>query len=136
MIPLNLVTDREFQLASTPLDKPLLLFYLFLLIQVCLAIFFYKLVFSETMVVLIRFNYYLLFFVVTNLIRNERQIRILVKGLFSIGAIVGILMLAQAVIGESVALIPGRVEQAETFDLVFEATRVLLPGSYGCMCYS
>lgn len=128
MIPLNLAIDREFHLLKTPLDTPLLLFYLLVVIQACLAIFYYKLSLFETVRVLLNFNYYLLFFVVTNLIRNERQIRILVKGLFSIGAIVGILMLAQAVIGESVKLMPGRVEQVGTFNELFQATRILPPG--------
>jgi len=37
-------------------------------------------------------------------------------------------MLAQAIIGESVQLMPGRVEAAGTFQKSYAATRVLPPG--------
>jgi len=128
MIPLSLVLDKKFRLTKTPLDKPLLLFYLAVIISACLAIFYYNLDFNRTLRMLRVLTYYLLFFVVTNLIREETQVRFLVKGLFYIGALVGIVMLVQAMVGESVKLMPGRVETAGVFDMTFEATRVLPPG--------
>ena len=124
----NLVIDKEFRLIRTPLDKPLVLFYLAAIISACIGIFQHHMDFHTTIRIFRIVTYYLLFFAVTNLIRDERQLRFLVKGLFFIGCIVGIAMLAQALLGESVRLMPGRIEKAGTFHMTFEATRVLPPG--------
>jgi O-antigen ligase len=128
VIPFNRIINKEFQLVKTPLDLPLLLFYLAALSAACLAILKYKLDFTETMKGLRPLTYYLLFFVVTNLIRSERQVRLLVKGLFCIGVGVGGAMLAQAIIGESVQLMPGRIEAVITSEKMYGAIRVLPPG--------
>lgn len=128
MIPLNLIIDKEFRIVKTRLDIPLFFFVIAVSISACIAIFCYDLDFNQTMGIVRGLTYYLLFFVVTNLIRNERQIRFLVKGLFFIGALVGIMMLVQAAIGESIQLMPGRVEKAWTLGATYEATRVLPPG--------
>ncbi len=128
LIPLKCLLDKGFRLVKTPLDVPLSLFYLAVLISACVAIFYYERSFSRTMRGVSVVTYYLVFFAVTNLIRNEKQVRFLVKGLFCIGFVVGIMMLAQAIVGDSVQLMPGRVEKADTFDVVYEATRILPPG--------
>lgn len=128
LIPLNYFLDKEFRLIKTPLDVPLFLFYLAALISACIAIFYYELAFTKTMRKLGMVTYYLLFFVVTNLIRNEKQVRFLIKGLFIVGFVVGIAMLVQALIGDWVQFMPGRVERLETFDTVYGSTRVLPPG--------
>ena len=73
-------------------------------------------------------TYYLTFVVVTNLIRNKRQFIFTINGLFLIASVVGIAILAQAVIGESVQLMPGRVESAGVFGVTYSATRILPPG--------
>lgn len=128
LIPLKYILEKEFRLVRTPLDLPLLLFYLAALIAACLAIFYYDLSLTKTLRKLSIVTYYLIFLAVTNLIHNEKQIRFLVKGLFCIGIVVGIAMLVQAIVGESVQLMPGRVEKAATLNVIYEATRVLPPG--------
>lgn len=128
LIPLNLIIDKKFSLVKTPLDKPLLLFYLAAIIAAYIAISYYGLGLTKTLRKLSTVTYYLLFFGVTNLIRTEKQVRFLARGLFIIGCITGIAMLVQAIIGESMQFMPGRVESASTFDVVYGATRVLPPG--------
>lgn len=128
MIPFKLLTDRNFQFRRTPLDLPLLIFYVAALISAGISMFIQGLAFSTVMRSFRDVTYYLLYYVVTNFIRDKRQIRVLFSGLFGIAAFVSFAMIAQAVVGESVQLMPGRVEAAQTFDQIFDATRILPPG--------
>jgi O-antigen ligase len=68
--------------------------------------------------------YYLLVIVITNLIRERKQIRSLIGGLFVIGTVVSLMMLIQARIGRSVRLLPGRIEA----DPSYWTTRIIPPG--------
>jgi len=129
MIPFKLFTDRNFRLSTTPLDKSLLLFYLAAIISACIAIIYFKLDFNIVIRKLRPLTYYLIYFVGTNLIREKREIKFIIKGLFGIATIVGIAMIGQAIVGQSIQLMPGRVEAARTLGQVYEATRILPPGS-------
>jgi hypothetical protein len=62
LIPLNLLTDTRFSIVKTPLDTPLLLFYLATLIAAFNAVFYYNLGFNETLRIVRGLTYYLLFF--------------------------------------------------------------------------
>jgi O-antigen ligase len=73
-------------------------------------------------------SYYLLYFLVIELIQSKKQVCFLVNGLFIIGSVVGITMLIQAGIGDSVQLMPGKVQAVATFGQTEEATRILPPG--------
>ena len=128
MIPFKLFTDKNFRISRTPLDWPLLLFYAAAVISSCIAIIYYKLDFNIVMRQFRHITYYLIFFVVTNLIREIKHIKFLIKGLFSIATFVGIAMIIQAIVGESIRLMPGRIEKAGTLGQVYEATRILPPG--------
>lgn len=128
VIPFKLFTDRNFRLSPTPLDKPLLLFCLAALISVCIAIIYFKLDFSIVIRYFRLLTYYLIYFIITNLMQEKRQLKILINGLFVVAVIVGIAIIIQAILGESVRLMPGRVEAAGALGQVYEATRVLPPG--------
>jgi len=128
MIPFKLFTNRNYRLSPSPLDKPLILFYLAAVISACIAIIHFKLDFNIVMRQFRLLTYYLIYFVVTNLLRDKRQIKFVIKGLFITATLVGIAMIIQAVVGRSVQLMPGRVEQAGTLGQVYEATRILPPG--------
>lgn len=73
-------------------------------------------------------TYYLLYPVIAELFQSEKQIRYLVNGMFVLGLVVGGAMLIQAVIGESIHLMPGRIEAAEAGYYPDSATRILPPG--------
>jgi len=129
LIIVRWLVEPGFKLVNTPLDRPLLFFYGVVLFTTFLAIFR-----STTDVVLARrmlrdITYYLIFFPVTTLIRERRQLLFLLNGLLILATIVGAVMVAQYLLGGSVILLPGRVETLQTQGTSFYGvTRVLPPG--------
>lgn len=122
-IPFKALTDKSFRLLSTPLDMPLLLFIFAALISAAISIFKYGINFNRVIGSPLRtIMYYLLFFVITNLIREKKQLRFLLSGLFVIGLVISLAMIIQAKVGESLHIMPGRVESAG------QATRIIPPG--------
>jgi len=128
IIPLKIASDKNYTFVKTPLDKPLLLFCLMALISAWVALVYFKVDFNAVMRRFRHITYYLTFFLVTNLVREKKEIKFVIKGLFAIATIVGMAMIVQAVVGESFQLMPGRVEAAETFGKFYGATRILPPG--------
>ena len=124
MIPFKLFTDRDFRLSKTPLDKPLLLFYLAALISACIAIIYFKLDFNIVIRKFRLVNYYLIYFAITNLIREKRQIKFIIKGLFVIATIVGLVMIIQVIVGKSIRLMSGKMQAAGALGHFYEATRI------------
>ena len=110
------------------LDLPLLLFLVTVLISAFISVTYYGTDFNLVLRLLRVLTYYLIVILITNLIRDERQIRFLIIGLFVIAAVVAATMLIQTMIGESVQLMPGRIETAGTFGQEYEALRILPPG--------
>jgi len=127
LIPLKLLTDERFRFQKTPADLPLMLFYSVALVSASLLIFRGH-DFNMVMRSLRGFTYYLVFFVITNFIREKKQIRFLVGAMFGIATLVALAMVVQAIVGESVRLLPGRIEPAGTFGQAVGATRILPPG--------
>ena len=128
MIIYKRLFNSKFKLVATPLDLPLGIFILASITSAFISIVIYGNDFNEVIRILRFITYYLLFFVVTNLIREKKQVDFLVKSLLFIAVIVSMAMLLQAVLGESVKITPGRVETATTFEQAYKATRVLPPG--------
>jgi len=125
-IPFKALTDRNFRFLTTPLDFPLLIFIFAAFISAGVSIFVYGLDFNWVVGTgLRRIMYYFLFFVITNLIRDKKQIRVIFGGLFGIAVIVSLAMIIQAKVGESVHIMPGRVESTGQ---AFQATRIIPPG--------
>ena len=113
---------------GTPLDKWLLLFMVTVVISALVSILHYGVDFNDVMRQARHLSYYLIFFMVTNLITTKEQMVFVIRGLFAISVIVAITMVLQAIVGESVQLMPGRVETAMTFGRAYDATRILPPG--------
>jgi O-antigen ligase len=103
-----------FNVTRTPLDIPLLAFFSFAILSTVVAIFNSSLTFNESLGKIRAVNGYLTFFLVTNLVVEERHLRLLLRGLFLLGAMVALAMLAQYVVGPSKPIIPGRVETLVT----------------------
>ncbi len=114
----------------TSLDLPLALFIVTVAASTCISL--AQGQYGKDLALVLRLfrdvTYYLIVIVITNLIRNVKQIRFLIHGLFAIAAVVAATMLVQAIVGDSVQLMPGRVEAAETFDQQYDALRLLPPG--------
>lgn len=128
-IPYKVISDSKFRLVKTPMVKPLLVFYLVALFSSFIAIVYFSV---DINIVLRKFRhvtYYLIFFVVINLIREKKQIKFLLIGLFSIATVVSITMIIQAIVGEPPKLMPGRVETLITLgEMQHGVTRIIPPG--------
>jgi len=125
-IPFKALADRSFRLLTTPLDFPLLLFIFAAFISAGISIFKYRLDFKVIVGTgLQTIIYYLLFFTITNLIREKKQLRVLFGGLFGIATVVSLAMIIQARVGQSVRLMYGRIEAAEQGSW---AMRIIPPG--------
>ena len=105
VIFLKLLADRNYRLIKTPLDIPLLILAVAVVIGVATATFIHAVNFSHTTPEARMLLYYLIFFPVTNLIRSEAQLNRLIQGLFLIGILIALMMVIQAIFGPSINLI-------------------------------
>lgn len=123
------LVEPEFRLVRTPLDLPLLLFVGFTVLSTLIAIF-QSSVEAELARRAIRvFSYYFTFFAVTQLIRERRQLNLLLSSVLLIAVVVASAMVAQFILGSSVRLLPGRVEELVTQGSAYDdITRILAPG--------
>lgn len=113
----------------TPLDLPLLAFLCIGYLSTFIAIATSSLLFKEALDETRYFSYYLIFFVVTNLIREKKQIHLLVNSILVLGTLVSLVMIIQFGIGESVQIVPGRLESLKTQGIVYhDISRIIPPG--------
>jgi len=129
----NKVYERSYSIIRTGLDMPLILFVLVAIISAYNAIANQGLETSIVIRSLRNITYYLTFFVITNLIRDIRQVKFILKGLYTIAIVVAISMIIQSIIGDKFQLVPGRVEKAGTFE-EYETLRILPPGQTLIYC--
>jgi len=128
MMSFKLITDTDFRFVKTSLDKALILFYCLGLISAGIATIYFNVDINVVMRQFRCLTYYLTFFVVTNFIREKSEIKLIIKGLLVIAAVVAVTMIIQAVIGQSFILVPGRVEMATTLGVRYQSFRILPPG--------
>jgi len=113
----------------TPLDMPLLAFYGTAILATAVAIFNSRLTFNRSLGEIRIINYYLIFFIVTNLLRNEKQLRRLYSGIVFLAMFVALAMIVQYSLGNAVKILPGRVDTLSTASVTsYGITRVLPPG--------
>jgi O-antigen ligase len=129
IIVVRLLVQPNFKVIRTPLDWPLLVFFGITIFSTSIALY------QSTVDVEVArrafrvFSYYLTFFVVTNLVRERRQINTLLNGFFILATIVAAAIVLQFIVGSSAQLLPGRVEILATQGAMYEdITRVLPPG--------
>lgn len=129
IIVVRLLVQPKFKVVRTPLDWPLLVFFGMTIFSTSIALY------QSTVDVEVArrafriFSYYLTFFVVTNLVRERRQINTLLNGFFILATIVAAAIVLQFILGSSVQLLPGRVEILSTQGAMYDdITRVLPPG--------
>jgi len=129
LIGLRWLTEPDFEIIRTPLDVPLLAFYGVALLSTSIAILRSSVEFNIGLRGIRVVSYYLTFFVVTNLVREERQLVLLLRGLFLLATVVAAVMIAQFLVGEAVSLLPGRVETLSTQGTRYGGIiRILPPG--------
>lgn len=127
VIPLRILIHR-IRLVKSPLSITLLLFF----IGSFISIFTSLRLGGKPEFISIYFRaacYYLLFFAVTNLVQDKKQLRLLAAGLIFLAFGVSIAAVLQALVGPSLRLIPGRVETLSTLaEEVRGINRILPPG--------
>lgn len=117
-------------LEKTPVDIPLLIFFGLAVFSMLLAVTFFSVSIRSSFSELRIITYYLSFFLVTNLLRSEAQLKRLIHGLYIIAIVVVLFMLAQVIIGTSIRIIPARVESLSTMGKTYSDTiRVITPGN-------
>lgn len=129
LIIVRSLVDPTFKLVHTPLDWPLITFYGVAIVSTGIAILTSSITFNQSLGEVRIVNYYWIFFIVTNLIREERQARFLIKGLLFLACLVAIMMVIQFLVGPSLPFLPGRVEVMQTGSIAeAEVARILPPG--------
>jgi hypothetical protein len=129
IILIRLLIEPDFRIIRTPLDWPILAFYSVIVISTVSTIFRSSIEFNLAFRSIRVVTYYLTFFVVTNLIREEHQIRYLMRGLSVLASVIAIVMVSQFLLGDSISLLPGRIEILKTQGIYYEGvTRIVTPG--------
>jgi hypothetical protein len=129
LVLLRWLAESDFQIVRTPIDLPLLAFYSVAVLSTFTAILASSLGFNQGLRGIRDITYYLAFLLVTNLVREHRQLTLLRRGILILATAVAMAMIAQYVMGASLHLLPGRVEtlstRGHTYGGVF---RILPPG--------
>jgi len=129
MIGLRWLVEPEFKLVRTPLDLPLLAFWGIAVSVTFIGVFRSTVDTTEALRGIRFITYYLTFFVVTNLAREERQIRLLLWGSLLLGTITAAAMAGQAALGDAMPLMRGRVETLTIQGTSYAGvTRIVVPG--------
>lgn len=129
LIGLRWLVEPDFKIVRTPLDVPLLAFYSVAILSTLIAVLRLSVEVEEARRAIRDVTYYLTFFIVTNLVREDRQLRFLLNGFFLLASIVAVAMIGQFLLGESFSLLPGRVETLYTQGTTYRGiARILPPG--------
>lgn len=129
LIIIRRMLKPELNIIRTPLDWPLLAFYGVTLLSTFVAIHGSSVEVEMARRAIRVVTYYLTFFIVTNLVREDHQLHFLVRGMLILATVVAAAMVAQFLLGESLHLFPGRVESLQTQGVSYvDITRILPPG--------
>lgn len=129
LIFLRRMVEPNFRTIKTPMDRPLLFFVGVTLLSTFIALYQSKVDPIEARRWIRILFYYNTFFIVTNLVRDHRQLNLLIRGILIIASITAAAMVVQFALGSSVQILPGRVEVLATSGKSYESvTRILPPG--------
>lgn len=129
LIALRRLVEPDFKLVRTPLDWPLLGFYGISLLSTTMAVFRSSVEFEVARRAIRIVSYYLTFFAVTNLVREDSQLHLLVRGMFLLASIVAVAMAVQFVLGTSLPFLPGSVYTLSIAGKSYsEVARIIPPG--------
>jgi O-antigen ligase len=129
LIAIRRLIVAEFKILHSPLDWPLLAFCGVTLLSTFIAISHSSVDVVDARRGIRVLAYYLTFFVVTNLVRQLRQLNFLLNGIFLLASVVAVAMVAQFLMGNSIRLLSGRVEGLETQGIQYEnIARIAPPG--------
>lgn len=133
MIIVRAIIEPEFKIIHTPIDIPIILFIVFAYLSTFIAIMQSSLILQEVLHEMRIVANYLVFFMVTNLIRNDNQMKNLLRGLVILGGVVAGGTIIQYGLGESIQILPGRVETLNTEGVTFASVTRIIPPGYSLM---
>jgi MFS family permease len=110
LIIMRSMVEPDFKLIYSPLTLPLIGFYFFAAFSTLIAILQSTLATTPAFREMRYITYYLMVLVIVNLIREERQVKLLIRGFFILATFVAVAMIIQYAIGSSFVFIYGRVE--------------------------
>jgi hypothetical protein len=129
IILLRVLVNSVSYLIHTPLDLPLLAFYGTAILATVIGIINSRSTFNQSLDEIRTVSFFLTFFIVTNLVRKEKQLRRLYDGIILLAIFAAIAMIAQYLLGNGIQILPGRVETLNTAGVSsYGVTRVLPPG--------
>ncbi len=129
MIGWELLVHLEAKFVRTPLDVPLLIFVGVTLISTIVAMFRGTVTLNYMLGPARDVLNLLLFFAITNLVKTDKQVRLLQRMIIAFACIVSIVMLVQYITGAALPFLPGRVEVLRTEGTSFYGvTRIIPPG--------
>ncbi len=125
----NLMFRLEIKFVRTPLDAPLFLFILVALISTGMAMLRGTVTLKFSLGPMRDVVNYAIFFVVTNLVRSERQLKLVAGSIIVFAIIVSVVMIVQYALGTTLPFLPGRVEVLQTEGAQYSSvTRIIPPG--------
>lgn len=133
LIGVRSFVEIDFKIIHTPLDKLLLLFVGMALLSTFIAITYTSLKLRESLHEMRIVANYLVFFLVTNLIRKDNQLRFLVRGMIILATLVAGATIVQYFLGTSTQIIPGRVEELYTEGVTHSSVIRIIPPGYSLM---
>ena len=129
VIAVKALMQPGFMIVRTPLDIVLLLFVGVAFLSTAISIFKGTMTLQDVLGKARDIANYMFFFVVTNLIRKDKQINLLSKGMIALAAAVSLVMIAQYLLGTTIPVLPGRVEVLITEGATYSSvTRIIPPG--------
>jgi hypothetical protein len=129
LIVWGLLTRLETKFVRTPLDVPLLVFVAVVMISTIIAMIRGTVTLNGMLGPARDIFNLLIFFAVTNLVKNDKQIKLLQVMIIVFACLVSIVMIAQYITGAVLPFLPGRVEVLSTEGTQFnDITRIIPPG--------
>lgn len=129
LIGWELLTRLESKFVSTPLDVPLLVFVAVVLFSTIVAMIRGTVTLKGALGPTRDVLNLLLFFAVTNLVKTDKQVKLLQGMTLFFASLVSIVMVAQYITGAALPFLPGRVEVLSTEGTNFyDITRIIPPG--------
>lgn len=124
------LAEHRFRPVHTPLALPLFLFLLAAMVATAVRMLFFSLPVGPAIPEMRTLLYSaLVFFAVTQIVRNEAQVRHLTWGVLALGASVAVAMISQYLIGARAGILAGRIEILGTQGVTYAGvTRILPPG--------
>lgn len=129
LIGWELLTRLEVKFVRTPLDIPLLTFVGVTLVSTILAMIRGAITLQDMLGPIRDIMSLFLFFPVTNLVKTQKQARLLQRMIIAFACIVSFVMIIQYFTGAALPFLPGRVEVLDTEGTSFSGvTRIIPPG--------